>query len=126
MRANVYSSYTVLSRWAKAVYGAFCKLIFVNDLTDGVGFEPTVRYERTHTFQTLGTNAANRYRRSVSAVKDALLRSLRSRKRAKSGTSRIQIVYSAPPIRPYSKEFRSDLEAAVREDMRRLAVRRWN
>jgi hypothetical protein len=126
MRANVYSSYTVLSRWAKAVYGAFCKLVFTNNLTDGVGFEPTVRYERTHTFQTLGTNAANRYRRSVSAVRDTLLRSLRSKKRPESGTSRIQIVYSAPTVNRFSKEFRDDLERAVRDEFRQFSFRKWN
>lgn len=126
MRANVYSSYTHLSRWPKAVYGAFCKLVFTNDLTDGVGFEPTVRYERTHTFQTLGANEPNRYRRSISAVKDALLRSLRSRKRPESGTSRIQIVYSAPRSNPHSKEYRDGLEAAVRKDLKQFAFRRWN
>jgi len=123
MRANVYSSYTVLSRWLGAVYGVICMWRNDNNLTDGVGFEPTVRYKRTHTFQTLGANAANRYRRSVSAVRDTLLRSLRSRKRAESGTSRIQIVYSAPPVNRHSKEFRDGLERAVRDDLRQFPER---
>ena len=56
MRANVYSSYTVVSRWLGAVYGALCMWRNDKHLTDGVGFEPTVRYERTHTFQACALN----------------------------------------------------------------------
>jgi hypothetical protein len=95
MRANVYFPYTLLSRWGRAVYGAFRKWRDSNNLTDGVGFEPTVRYERTHTFQASLVNAANEHRRSVPVVTSTLLRSLRSETRPKTPTQRIQTVYSA-------------------------------
>ena len=56
MRANVHKPYTLLSLCAEAVYSLFAKRITSKELTDGVGFEPTVRYERTHTFQACSLN----------------------------------------------------------------------
>jgi hypothetical protein len=98
MRANVYFPYTVLSRCARAVYGAISKWRSRNNLTDGVGFEPTLRDYRKHTFQASPANASNRYRRSVSVVTSTLLRSLRSRISPRSPTRRIQTVYSVPSV----------------------------
>jgi hypothetical protein len=113
--ANVYVSYAVLTRWWNAAYGHFCKLISRNDLTDGVGFEPTVRYERTHTFQARPTNAANEHRRSISAVTETLLRSLRSETRPKTAPSRIQIVYSV--VKSHERQLR-----AIAKDYQRMAT----
>src|SRR4051812_14981025 len=96
MGANVYVSYAVLTRCRGAAYRLFCKLISRKHLTDGVGFEPTVRYERTHTFQARLVNGLNEHRRSITAVTETLLRSLRSATRPKTPVSRIQTVYSAP------------------------------
>src|SRR4051812_41051653 len=56
MWLNVYVSYAVLTLCAAAAYGLFSKRIHRKGLTDGVGFEPTVRYERTHTFQACALN----------------------------------------------------------------------
>jgi hypothetical protein len=121
MGANVYASYALLTRCRVGAYRLFCKLLSCKELTDGVGFEPTVRYERTHTFQARLANAANEHRRSITAVTETLLRSLRSETRPKTPVSRIQTVYSAPTrtrnLR-LSEQGSRDLERAVRNELR--------
>jgi hypothetical protein len=118
MRANVYKPYTLLTLCAEAVYGLFAKRITGKHLTDGVGFEPTVRYERTHTFQARLVNGLNEHRRSISAVTETLLRSLRSETRPKTPVSRIQTVYSAPTSDAPEKERQGEGAAPARAALR--------
>jgi hypothetical protein len=125
MWLNVYVSYAVLTLCAAGAYGLFSKRINRKGLTDGVGFEPTVRYERTHTFQARLANGLNEHRRSITAVTETLLRSLRSETRPKTALSRIQTVYSAPAWTRetlagfrFSEQGSRDLERAIRSELR--------
>ena len=130
---NVYASYAVLTLGVIAAYVAFCKRAIRKELTDGVGFEPTVRDYRTHTFQARLANWLNEHRRSISAVTCTLLRSLRSETRPKTAPSRIHFVYCAPPGAhniPLSPECSRELENLLRRQALEWAksgdVRVWN
>lgn len=133
MGADVYTSYAVITLCLIAAYVAFCKAFSKKDLTDGVGFEPTVRYERTHTFQARLRNRLNEHRRSISAVTETLLRSLRSETRPKTAPSRIQTVYSAPSwtrdprwVFRFSEQGSRDLERAILDECRRAFLHQFD
>ena len=125
MRANVYKPYTLLSACVEAVYSLFSKRGSSNDLHGRGGIRTHGTLSRTHTFQARLSNRLNEHRRSISALTDTLVRSLRSETRPKTPSSRIQTVYTAPFRArelhgrfPLSEQGARDLERAVREDLK--------